>query len=287
VLAVLTILLLAPDTVNDFVVGVPGIARLLLVIVVYGGIGAWGYSKLQNGDEGRQIRGLVVKSSGGALAELSVESAREQILKAVQRLPKVISADATVSTKRGKAVITLSVEMKSDDVSLPDKQKEINRVLDNVVEKQLGLKMAERPMVHINLGGGGLPATAPLEENTVPVSNGEVDSPIERLGRRFLGDRSDDVSDQQPSGMTKGTGKSDDDFDSEDSGEFWEFLKSTSSSDEEDGVIAGSVLSSDDQAANEVKEPITGLPDVDEPVIEDIDPIPPEEDNDELANSSS
>ena len=45
--------------------------------------------------------------------------------------------------------------MKHDEVSLPDKQKEINRALGNVVEKQLGLRMADRPVVQISLGGEG------------------------------------------------------------------------------------------------------------------------------------
>jgi len=57
VLAVLTILLLAPDVVGDFVVEIPGLVRLLLVIIVYGVIGALGYSRLRDVHEGRPIWG--------------------------------------------------------------------------------------------------------------------------------------------------------------------------------------------------------------------------------------
>ena len=288
VLAILTILLLAPESVSDFIIDIPGLVRLLLVVVVYGGIGALGYSRLQNIQEGRQIRGLVVKSSGGALAELSVESAREQILKAVQELPTVISADATVAAKRGKAVITLNVEMKSDNVNLPDKQKEINRVLGNVIEKRLGLRMAERPMVQINLDGRGLPAAASPAGGTVTEPTAEVGSPVERLGRRIFGEKSEDQPEQQSSEASEEKEDPDDGADDETSGEFWDFLKSTASPSEgEDDEADVSPVSLDDDATSEVEEPITGLLDVDAPVIQDADSIAPEEDDDELTDTSS
>lgn len=288
-LAVLTVLLLAPETVSDFVVGIPGFVRLLLVVVVYGGIGTLGYLRLQNVQEGRQIKGLVVKSSGGALAELSVDSAREQILKAVLKLPAVISADATVSAKRGNAVVTLSVEMKSDDQNLPDKQKEINRVLDQVVKKQLGLKMAERPTVQINLDGGGMPVVESPGESETEVLEGS-ESHAEKVGRRIFGGRKDDQQQDlsaEASVDAEDKDETDDSADDEPSGEFWDFLKSTASSSEANGdEVVGSTITADDGSSDKVDEPITGIADLDAPVIQDADTLDAVDDSDELSASS-
>jgi hypothetical protein len=96
--------------------------------------------------------GLTMRSSG-AVAEVSVESARERILKAVSEVSDVVSVEARVVPIRGRADLDLDVEVLGEEVRLPDKQREINRALKQVINKQLGLQLAGRPRVHIRLRG--------------------------------------------------------------------------------------------------------------------------------------
>ena len=94
--------------------------------------------------------GLVVKAQG-AVADVSVPSVRDLILKAIRDVPNVKSVEAQVASARGKADIELDVVVYGDKIVLPDKQKEIDRALRQVVNKQLGLQMAGKPRVHIQL----------------------------------------------------------------------------------------------------------------------------------------
>lgn len=94
--------------------------------------------------------GLVVKAQG-AVADVSVASVRDLVLKAIRDVPNVKSVEAQVASVRGKADIELDVVVFGDKIVLPDKQKEIDRALRQVVNKQLGLQMAGKPRVHIQL----------------------------------------------------------------------------------------------------------------------------------------
>jgi hypothetical protein len=52
------------------------------------------------------------------------------------------------------------VSVKGGTLNLPEKQKEINDALTRVVEKELGIEFAQRPLVQINLEGK---SSAPVE----------------------------------------------------------------------------------------------------------------------------
>lgn len=111
----------------------------------------------------RQVRAndaLIVKAQG-VHADVSIDSARERLLRAVRDVPDVISAQAEVKAVRGKADIDLGVVVSRESQSLPEKQKEIDRALRQVINKQLGLQMAGKPRVHIRMEDGALPAAVP------------------------------------------------------------------------------------------------------------------------------
>ncbi len=95
--------------------------------------------------------GLMVKAQG-AIADVSVESARERILRAVRAVPDVLAAEADVKAIRGRADVDLDVSVSKESTSLPDKQREIDRALRQVINKELGLQMAGQPRVHIRMG---------------------------------------------------------------------------------------------------------------------------------------
>jgi uncharacterized alkaline shock family protein YloU len=103
------------------------------------------------------VNGLAVRAPG-AYTDVSIESARKLILSAVENVPDVVSASATVKAVNGKADVDLDVQVSGMDVHIPRKQQEINRALKQVINKQLGLEMRGRPRVHIYLHGEKPPA---------------------------------------------------------------------------------------------------------------------------------
>lgn len=147
---VVTALLLSPQTVIEWVGQVSELAvalRVALAVIFGLLLLALMYVQIRP-DPKPQTGGLMMRASG-ALTEVSVESARDRILKAVNDVPDVVSAEVDVKPIRGKADIELQVEVLGHDVKLPAKQKEISRALRQVIDKQLGLRMAGQPRIHI------------------------------------------------------------------------------------------------------------------------------------------
>jgi hypothetical protein len=163
-LALLTVLLLVPESVSAFLIDLSVVIRIALVILLYAIALFLVYQEFRLGER-RQLKGLLVKAPG-AVAALSVESARERVLAAIEKLPGVVGATGEVTARRGRAVIALHVIVDAQDINLPEKQKEINRTLKQVIEKQLGLRMAGSPTVQISLGdehGAFQPLESPAE----------------------------------------------------------------------------------------------------------------------------
>jgi hypothetical protein len=149
-----TLLLLSPQAVGSWVGSISELSpvvRIAITVVVDLFLLALMYLQVRP-DPGSKVNGLLMRGSG-AVTEVSVESARERILKAVNDVPDVISAEATVKPVRGKAEIEMQVVVMGDDVRLPNKQKDINRALRQVIDKQLGLQIAGQPRIHIRIHG--------------------------------------------------------------------------------------------------------------------------------------
>lgn len=132
----------------------------------------------------RQVRpyskdGLIVRASG-ALTDVSVDSARERILRAINAVPNVVSTDAKLQSVNGRADIALDVGVAGAHINVPDKQREIDRALRQVMLKQLGLQLASPPRVHIQLLSEQEPAP-PREEparSIIPPPTAEREEPL-------------------------------------------------------------------------------------------------------------
>jgi hypothetical protein len=151
---IVTLLLLSPQAVGTWVGSISELSpvvRIIITVVVDLLLLALMYLQVRP-DPGSKVTGLLMRGSG-AVTEVSVESARERILKAVSDVPDVISAEATVKPVRGKAEIEMQVVVMGDEVRLPNKQKDINRALRQVIDKQLGLQIAGQPRIHIRIHG--------------------------------------------------------------------------------------------------------------------------------------
>jgi hypothetical protein len=171
------------------------VLRILVALVIDLLLAAFLYLQVRP-DARARATGLMMQASG-AITEVSVESARARILKAVSDVPDVISADAEVKPIRGRADVELQVTVMGHDVELPGKQKEINRALNQVIHKQLGLQMAGQPRVHISFHGEEPvkpyippvvppPAKPPVDE-IVPVKPAPVIVPPESEPQKSIG----------------------------------------------------------------------------------------------------
>jgi hypothetical protein len=185
-LAVIVVMaLLAPFQVGDWLTNTLAqtsvILRIVLGVILGGGLLALTY--LQVRPVAQERNGLVMRVSG-AITDVSIESARDRILKTIEAVPDVISAEATIKPVRGRADMELRVVVMGHGIRLPDKQKEINRALKQVINKQLGLQMAGRPRIHIELHGvtdrDAAPVTAtPPADIKPPVKPAEPAKPVE------------------------------------------------------------------------------------------------------------
>lgn len=130
---------------------VPFFARVVVVLILYIGLLAVLFSRVRT-PKRTQTDALTVRTQGAETA-VTVESVQNLVLKTVRGIPDVADVQADVKSFDGKADITLNVVTENDTVNVPAKQREINRALDQVINKQLGLQMSGRPKVNVQLGG--------------------------------------------------------------------------------------------------------------------------------------
>jgi hypothetical protein len=148
-----TVLLLNPDSLLVFATSLSDssiFVRLPLTILLDAVIMAVVVVVVRGARASHSTTGLMVKAQG-AITDVSIESARDRILRAVRDVPDVLSAAATVRAMRGKADVELEVVVSHESDDLPEKQREIDRALRQVINKQLGLQMAGKPRVHLRM----------------------------------------------------------------------------------------------------------------------------------------
>jgi hypothetical protein len=157
-MGLITVIIIEPGAVRSLLAGISEVnllLRLAVVVVLNAVILIALYLTLRQPH--KPISGLAVRAPG-AYTDVNIESAKKLILKAVENVPDVLSASANVTAVAGKADVDLHVQVAGTDIHIPQKQKEINRALRQVIHKQLGLELRGRPRVHIALKGDDLPA---------------------------------------------------------------------------------------------------------------------------------
>jgi hypothetical protein len=156
----LTLVLLSPQVVGEQIETIRPAFRLIVVIILNGALLLYFYFRIRQ-PRGSSETGLTVRTAG-AITEVSVESTRERVLRAVSSLPDILSVNAEVLSVRGHADITLDVVVARDEINVPEKQKEIDRALRQVINKQLGLQMASQPRIRIEFQSAKKPVV-PVE----------------------------------------------------------------------------------------------------------------------------
>lgn len=92
---------------------------------------------------------LMVRTRG-AKTQVSVDSVQRQINTRIAQVSDVLHVHTDVEVTKGSARVELHVRTRPD-IMIPEKQKEIGRVLRQLVEKQMGLRLASDPLIHIAL----------------------------------------------------------------------------------------------------------------------------------------
>jgi hypothetical protein len=86
----------------------------------------------------------------GARARVSLDSVQRQINTRIAQVSDVLHVHTDVEVNNGGARVELNIRTRPDIV-IPEKQKEIARVLRQLVEKQMGLRMIGEPVIHLAL----------------------------------------------------------------------------------------------------------------------------------------
>lgn len=131
------------------------IINLLIVLAVF--------SQLR-GAERYRGRELLVQM-GDSNTTVTVESLRQRVQRAVQDLTDIEIVEAEVKGRRGHALISMEVTTSKDEVNIPEKQREIDRVIKQVAVKQMGIKLAEPAIINIRLACDAKDIAAEAGEN--------------------------------------------------------------------------------------------------------------------------
>lgn len=124
----------------------------------------------------RPIGGLTVRARG-SVADVSPESIQAQVMHHVGEVESVLDLDVSVRPMPGGRVeLTLNVLI-APDVKVAGKVKEIARVVNQVVKRNMGLRLFGGPIIHVELASPSAMAHAdelirhplPLEVPVEPV----------------------------------------------------------------------------------------------------------------------
>lgn len=159
-----TVLLITPSTVADTIEqleNVAPVARIAAVVILY--LIALGLITLRFRSRPRTDGDMLYVRAAGAQAALTVGSVRDRILKAVGQVPGVASVEAALKSLNGRADVELTVVTTDDKVNIPEKQREIYRTLEQIIKKQLGVDLATRPRINIELGRSAAVSSTPYD----------------------------------------------------------------------------------------------------------------------------
>lgn len=176
-IAILSIVLLDPTSLVNFVNGINVLLRLIFLVIVYGGFGWYAYSVLSGRRKEKGISGLISRK-GGNITGLSVDIVQSQLHKAIHEIGGIKHLDVDVSERRGKADIRVTVILEQQNVNILQKQAEIRRKIDHIVRKQLGISYLDDPIISLNAQGGSVPKAKPQPESSISASSStEEDNP--------------------------------------------------------------------------------------------------------------
>lgn len=206
-LAVITLLLLFPTQVGDALDAINGFLRLVLIIALDAGLLYLIYMQIR-ALSGANHDGLIVKT-GDSVTEINAESVQERIQKAISDVPNVAGVTVKVLPVRGRAKVALNVNAHDSVRDLPAMQKEIDKALHQTVRKQLGIALAGRPHIQIDILEG---VTAPLSPPPVQPPSALTPS-TEKVDKGLSEHKSSGMPQREQSPAASATGETKEDID--------------------------------------------------------------------------
>lgn len=97
----------------------------------------------------RNVRGLLVRSRD-ATAKISLESVQRNLEAQIVKIEDIFAARAEVQAERGRLLVELEVDAR-DTIDVRGKTRQINRDINRIVDKQLGLSLGTKPLIKFNL----------------------------------------------------------------------------------------------------------------------------------------
>jgi len=176
-IAILTIALISPDNIKQFIESISVILRVLFLVALYGGFGFYAYTVLNGRQDEKGIDGLISRL-GGKVTGISTDMAQTQIHKELHDIGGIKALDVDVVERRGRAFIKVTIVFNEANINIIQKQFEVRRKLDHAVKKQLGISYAENPVIALNVqGGGAMPKQMPEQKLATPPSSNDDDNP--------------------------------------------------------------------------------------------------------------
>ncbi len=195
------IFLLVPHSLAEVVMSWPMLLRVLIVIAIELLLSWFLYLRLR-----REPLDSTVFSTqaSGSINEIGVESVGERLKTVVEKLADIVVANMTISNVGGRADVEMDVTLVNRDINLPEKERELNRTIQQVIQKQLGLQLAGTPRIYLRFEGRSSKSTDDVE--TVHMERAATYPPIDSSQPRTvkpdkapaLDDKPTDVLDTPP-----------------------------------------------------------------------------------------
>ena len=146
----LILLFIFPQTVADSISRIEeinlllriGIVAIPVLILLY-------FASHQIRPGRRPNKDMLVVNSSGSVTHISKDSVKDRLLEEIRKIDNVASATATVEAKRNRADLELEVGISGQQIKIPEKQREIEKVVRQVIREQLGLQLADKPTVRL------------------------------------------------------------------------------------------------------------------------------------------
>jgi hypothetical protein len=177
--ATVTLFIVFPRVVNELanLLGQMGDPLELLPALIHTGVALLidfliGYffvvRPLQRFRRSRGARGLIVRKGQG-VAFMDTESVRQQIYAALSKIDAVKRTEVSVNNDLGRAEIQLNI-LADNQINAAKKKQEIRRETKKVVEDQLGIALANEPVINMRLEPitGEVPYAVPPEAPYTP-----------------------------------------------------------------------------------------------------------------------
>ena len=142
--------------------------RLVIVVIIFVLIVLAVIAQLRGAERYRGAE-LTVQA-GDSNTTVTAESLRQRLQRGILDLSDIETVECEVKGQGGKALINMGVMTSKDEINIPEKQREIDRVIKLIAVKQMGVQLAEPAVINIRLASDTGEEAAEPEKEVVSVA---------------------------------------------------------------------------------------------------------------------